>query len=814
MGLIPVNNVQYKNKWVFLFCVFSLWLKGYTQKEIQIHFTEAPVKVDGVLDKDEWEPYMIDGYFIQNRPDNGEKSKRRTKIGVQYDNTYIYVAAKLFVESKEEINAQLTARDNTGNTDFFGIQMDPFGRAREGYDFTVTAAGVQSDEKLSEFSSYRNFNVIWKSNVMQYDTYWTVEMRIPFNSIRFSKDDMSNFRINFQRFSSKLNESSYWNHIDANIDGFLNQFGKLTGIKKVHPPLNLSLFPFVSSLTERRGSSGTKTSFTGGLDMKYVHNNAYTLDVSMIPDFSQAQSDDQVFNLSPFEVRFNENRQFFIEGTEIFDKGGYIYTRRIGGTPIDKNNLDTKENEEIISNPLTANILNLVKVTGKSSGGLSVGVLNGVTAESEAEIRDTITNTIRKETTNPLTNYTSVVLDQALRNNGSVTLVNNSVLRNGVTYDANLSALLYRWYNKNRTYSMYFKKAVSQQYFSDEKNVFGHQYFGRFSKVSGKWTGNISLNMYDDDFDINDFGFLARNNQLQFQGNLQYTNPSPKKTFANYQVGATHRQRYYYSLMENELATYRLYGNARFKKNNHVIYTSSTYGKKRKDFYEPRKEGYYFVRPAFAESFFEYQTNRNKNISFAGYIVGVKFLNNAIYKNAIHSGYGIRARLGQHFSAYLAQNYSYNPGNAGYIDTEEDTVIFGERSTKELTNRLHLNYAVNAKVNINARLRHYWFQADYRNQYSLTKRGELQKNDLDINVDSYDKNFNAFTIDVLARWQFAPASEISLGYKMGTNRTDKAVGSSYTENFDSVLSTDSNHSFTMKLTYFLDTSLFKKRGRK
>jgi len=328
------------------------------------------------------------------------------------------------------------------------MQIDPFGEAREGYDFSVSAAGVQFDEKLSSNNGYLNFNVVWNSAVKVSEDRWVVEMRIPFNSIRFPKDKLDNFRINFQRFSGKLNEESFWNPIDPEVNGYLNQFGSLEGLPVLQPPLNLSFYPFVPIVNEKSPERENNTSFNGGLDVKYVYDNAFTLDVSLIPDFSQAQSDDQIFNLSPFEIKFDENRQFFVEGTEIFDKGGYLYTRRIGGAPLGKNNLELAENEEVLTNPVSSNILNLIKFTGKSDNGLSIGVLNGITVKSEAEIRNTDTDAVRKAITNPLTNYNSLVLDQALKNNSSITLINNSVLRSGTAYDANLTALQFQGYTK------------------------------------------------------------------------------------------------------------------------------------------------------------------------------------------------------------------------------------------------------------------------------------------------------------------------------------------------------------------------------
>ena len=437
--------------------LFSVTL--YAQRSIQIHKISSPITIDGIADETDWKQYVEVGNFTQTQPDNGKPSVRKTEIAVLYDESYLYVLGIMHVESKDEINKQLSARDDTGNADIFAVQIDPFGETREGYDFTITAANVQTDIKLSQNDAYTNFNVVWDSAVKLYDDKWIAELKIPFNSIRFPKEAMDNFKINFQRVATKLNEESYWSPIKPEVDGYLNQFGSLNGLPKITPPLNLSLLPFVSVVNEKSPDGTSKTSFNGGLDLKYVHDNSYTLDVSLIPDFSQALSDNQIFNLSPFEVRFNENRQFFIEGTEIFDKGNYLYTRRIGGVPINKDNISLNENEEIVTNPIASNIINLVKVTGKSSKGFSIGVLNGITNKSEATIQNTETNEFRNVQTNPFTNYNALVLDQTLKNNSSITFLNNSVWRSGKDYDSNLSALLFRGYTKKQNLFFICKKS-------------------------------------------------------------------------------------------------------------------------------------------------------------------------------------------------------------------------------------------------------------------------------------------------------------------------------------------------------------------
>ncbi len=801
------------NRIFFILFIFFGIVSVKAQNTITIHPTTETIKIDGEATEAIWKQHLQEGNFIQQRPDNGKPSKRKSEIAILHDESYLYVLAVFHVDNKMEINKQLTARDDLGTSDFFGFQMDPFGEAREGYDFTITAANVQFDSKLSAFGEDSNFNVVWESEVKMYDDKWMVEVKIPFNSIRFPKEDLSHFKVNFQRFSSKLNETSFWNPIKPEVDGYLNQFGKLEGLKTIHPPLNLSFYPFVSLVNEKSPTGESKTTFNGGLDLKYVHKNAYTLDVSLIPDFSQAPSDDQVFNLSPFEIQFNENRQFFVEGTEIFDKSGYLYTRRIGGIPINKNNITLAENETLDENPITSNIINLIKFTGKSSNGLSIGILNGITDKSEATIKNVVSGETRQVTTNPFTNYNAIVLDKALKNNSSFTFVNNFVLRNGGDYDANLTALAYRWYNKKRAYTIRFQSGLSQKYYSDTDNEFGHDYYAYAGKISGKWTSGISFKLVEDTFDNNDFGYLSRNNEMRIRGDVRYTENNPKNTFSNYQFFVDHQQRYYYSLMEQEQTYTKLGTNGTFKKSQHSFFAEFTYLPKGQNFYEPRVQDRHFNIPAQTETFLEYQTNRNKNLSFAGYMIFVKFLNSEIYSQELIAGYGIRARIGQHFSAYFNQAYESQPSKAGFIDRMDDAIIFGQRAVKEWNNALTLNYTINSKLHVNARLRHYWIQVDYNKQFTLQDNGDLVANTYAINPDDFDDNFNQFNIDFLAKWQFAPASEISLGYKLGSTFFNGDVRSSYFDNLGNTLKENSSNTVSLKMTYFLDANKFKRRSK-
>ena len=191
-------------------------------------------------------------------------------------------------------------------------------------------------------------------------------------------------------------------------------------------------------------------------------------------------------------------------------------------------------------------------------------------------------------------------------------------------------------------------------------------------------------------------------------------------------------------------------------------------------------------------------------------MVLVDYFNSAIYTNEFIAGYGVRARIGQHLFAYFRQAYENKPSKAGFIDIVNNDIIFGQRRVKELNNSLTPNYSINSKLNINARIRHYWIQVDYSKQFTLQNDGDLVENNHDIDPNKFDDNFNQFNIDFLAKWQFAPASEISLGYKLGNTFFNNDIRSSYLSNLKNTINENSSNTVSLKMTYFLDFNRFKK----
>ena len=240
----------------------------------------------------------------------------------------------------------------------------------------------------------------------------------------------------------------------------------------------------------------------------------FTLDATLIPDFSQVGFDDVTLNLGPFDQQFAEQRQFFTEGTELFNKWRLFYSRRIGSRPIDQFNVSGQlnANEEIINSPEKVTMLNAIKISGRTKNGLGIGFFNAITDKTEATIKNNSTGNIRKEITNPFSNYNILVLDKQFNQNSSVTLINTNVTRDGKFRDANVTGLLWHVEDKKSNYNI--DGSIKITAISDDINNSntGKAFDTSIGKQSGKWRGEIGYNFEDKNYNPNDLGILFNNN--------------------------------------------------------------------------------------------------------------------------------------------------------------------------------------------------------------------------------------------------------------------------------------------------------------
>ena len=512
---------------------------------LRIH---TAIKIDGNLDEPIWQKASIADSFIVNSPHFGELSSQKTNVHILYDDQAVYVGAYLYDESGK-IRKQLTSRDGEQrkDVDFFSVFFDTYNDKQNGFQFLVTSRNVQSDGRLvatliSQFGlpSDYSWDAVWESNVKMQKDGWSVEMKIPYSALRFSKNSIQEWGLNFQRFKRGNNESSFWNKVDPNQNGFVNQFGNLTGVENILPPLRLSFLPYVTAGIRKvpyaNGTSKTEFLRNGGMDVKYGINESFTLDATIIPDFGQVISDNVVLNLSPFEVQFLENRPFFTEGIELFNKEGLFYSRRVGGTPAGysevNRSVNSNPNLEIVSNPGVTQLVNATKLSGRNKNKLGIGIFNAVGAGMNAVVENKTTKEKTNTETEPLTNYNILVLDQALKGRSSLTFTNTNVWRSGGKRNANVTGLDVNLYDGGNRHSFLWTGRFSQITGIDNYN--GFQNSLSYSKISGHVQYQLQNIIVSDKYDPNDLGFLKSSNLITSLGKISYNVFTPTKHFLSY----------------------------------------------------------------------------------------------------------------------------------------------------------------------------------------------------------------------------------------------------------------------------------------
>lgn len=824
---------------LFLICCFSFQLSAQTTpKRIIAKRTTASIKVDGSLDDAAWKDATIATDFVEWRPDFGktEASENKTIIYILYDNTSVYVGGYVHERTMDSISRELVGRDQVGVNDFVGVIFDTYNDKINGVGFYVTPYGEQFDAKYSNSNNGEDesWNAVWDSESKIHEDGWTFEMRIPYSALRFSNRENQTWGLNITRRRNKTGQQYMWNPVDPKVNGFINQEGELTGIEKIQAPVRLSFSPYFSSYLNHypyktTGVKDWTSSVNGGMDVKYGINEAFTLDMTLIPDFGQVQSDNKVLNLTPFEVKYNENRPFFTEGTELFNKGNLFYSRRIGGTPLHYYDVSGQlnSNEEILKNPQESKLINATKISGRTKHGLGIGFFNAITKPMYAEVEDNNGNK-REIQSNPLTNYNIVVLDQTLKNNSSISAINTNVTRNGRDYDANASAALFDFNNKKNTYNWNGKFAVSQLMYPSAKNTNGYSHTVGFGKTGGRWNYQISQEVADEKYDINDMGILFNNNYIDHYFWSGYRWLKPKKWYNRIQANVNATYSTLFSKVPNQKVNSK-FQMFRANVNANIQFKSLWwaglfvgYIPKGYDFYEPRKQGYAFRSPRRLQfdGWFESNSAKKYYANFE-YFVGLR----SLFHSPNHQ-FNLQQRYRFNDKLSIKYNLMYNPAfnDAGYYNPTNpatgmpvysgDDVLFSRRNVNTVENIFSVKYNFNNRSGITFRSRHYWSKVENKQLYDLQNDGTLKPSVHASTVPLIHQNFNIFNIDAVYTWQFAPGSFVNIVWKDESYVGDENVRYTYFKNFDNTIASPQNNNLSVKVIYYLDYLYLKNWKKK
>ena len=797
--------------------------------------TDESLKIDGHLDEASWQLASPATDFTQFQFQWNVPTAFRSEVKVMYDNNALYIGAMLYDPAPDSIRQQLSQRDQLGATDFFGFAIDTYRDGINGFEFIVSAGGVQLEAKLIDGGNEDfNWDAVWQSAAAIHDNGWVAEIKIPYSAIRFPNKEEQDWGIQFFREVNRNRDKSSWNRLEPEIDGFLNMAGILTGLKGIEAPVRLSLTPYVSAYydvfnNKPESQVNTSTSWNGGADLKYGLNDAFTLDMTLIPDFGQVQSDNQVLNLTPFEVFFVERRQFFTEGVELFNRDGLFYSRRIGGTPINFFNVydGLDSTETVVNNPQTAQLLNASKVSGRTQSGLGIGIFNAVEGNTYATI-EAAEGGMREELTGPATNYNVVVFDQNLKNNSNAYVINTNVLRSGVFRDANVTGGGLNIKNAEQTWGI-SGRATATQRFEDGANgpEMGYAHNMRAGKIGGNFQATAGYWLEGPTYNPNDLGFLQTNNTVNYSTQFRYNIFDP---FCNFNSFYTNCGVNYTRLVEpDEFFNFSVWGEV-FGGFKDFTFAGIFFGAEpvvTYDWFEPRMAGRYYTFPVNFNSGFFVSTDYSKRFAIdinSNFRVFGEEVERDIdgKRNRLNMSVEPRIRVSDKLFITVSQSVSIWPNDIGWTDPSigweevpEDFVLLGRRDVREYSSILNIAYTPTVKMNFSFRLRHYWSYADYQEFFELGTDGLLNPTDYDtfdgMGGSANDANFNAFNIDLVYTWLFAPGSQLNIVWKEAIYQFGDAIYPEYFRNMEEVFASPIGNNFSIKVIYFLDYLYLQKR---
>lgn len=385
-------------KYTLLFLIFFIISNFdiYSQKkEIHVKFIEKKIKIDGVLDELIWKEAIPAKDFWQYFPTDSMLSEQQTEIRMLYDNKYLYVGIKVFSKGNDYVVPSLRRDFRARGNDNISLMFDTFNDGLNAFLFGTNPLGVEREALITGGGSglgtfTTSWDTKWESETKIFDNFYISEIKIPFAAFKF-KEGETKWRFNSYKFDTQNNEWSTWMPIPQNQLIFNLAF---MGDMIFEKPLGksktpIAIIPYVKGVFSNDFDNNIReNNFEFGGDAKIAIGNSMNLDLTINPDFSQVEADEQIVNLTRFEISLPEKRQFFIDNNDLFADFGNsraanpFFSRRIG--------IATDLNGNTIENKLLAG----VRLSGKLNNNLRLGVLNVQTAEDKGNEIPSNNNTV------------------------------------------------------------------------------------------------------------------------------------------------------------------------------------------------------------------------------------------------------------------------------------------------------------------------------------------------------------------------------------------------------------------------------------
>ncbi len=543
--------------------------------------------LDGVLDDPAWAGAPAMSGFVQQQPVEGEPAKHDTEVRVLFDEDAVWVALRMHDTEPDRIARQLYRRDDRGQADYVEIGFDPNLDRRTAYVFAVSASNVQADKYLyDDEREDQAWDAVWASAVSVDDGGWSAELRIPLSQIRYeASEGIQRWGFDVHRSRVATKEETFLALISRLRQGKVSQFAVLEGIRAPRASRRIEALPYVVSSVHNGPAEagdpffdGTSASSRVGVDLSYGVGAAFTLDATINPDFGQVEADPAVINLSAFETFFQERRPFFVEDARVFDfnlSGGrnqLFYSRRVGRPP----HGGAPDGALFSDAPDNATILGAAKLAGRTSSGLSIGVLAAMTGSEHGRAVFDDGGEIGTFLVEPRTEYGVVSLQQDFRDGATTVGGIVTALRRDLPGDGTFDDLASKAFNggvrfehqwNDREWALwgflagshvrgsqsaiadiqeasnhYFQRPDATRFRLDPTRtaISGVEWRVQFERRSGlHWTGSVWLAEVTKGFEINDLGFSPSAERLDGGFRFGYREINPGSVFRNYNVSFT-----------------------------------------------------------------------------------------------------------------------------------------------------------------------------------------------------------------------------------------------------------------------------------
>ena len=513
----------------FLLLSFSI-ISQTTKKELFVKYTTNEIVVDGVLDESDWSKTIEASNFYEHFPNHGSPTKNEAIIKVMNDDDFLYIGIKVFA-STEKLKINSFRRDfEAGNSDNITMIFDTFNDGSNAFVIGSNHYGIQRDMLLFNGGGGlqdwdMTWDIKWVSNSKIYDNYYITEWKIPLSAFKYREGE-TKWGVNSYMRNTENNTWNSWNEVPENLMFFNLGF---TGIMNFEKPLGKSkakksIIPYINSVAYNDFENIEKgNSFEFGGDAKFIIDNSLTLDLTVNPDFSQVEVDQQVTNLSRFEITLPEKRQFFIENSDLFSGFGNnrearpFFSRRIGiAKDKDGNNIENK-------------IIAGLRLSGKINNDLRIGLLNMQTSEDIENEISAYNNSIitLQQKVFDRSNFNIFFINRQATGKNDYTDENDKFNR-VIGFDYNLRSNDSKWDGK-----YYFHRSYSPQE-NENSNSYGIS-----TSYESRNFGFRAAGLYIGEDFRSDLGYIRRNDIIKLYPEISYTIWPEKSKFLNHRFELT-----------------------------------------------------------------------------------------------------------------------------------------------------------------------------------------------------------------------------------------------------------------------------------